>query len=224
MFMFRGSPQKYKAMAAQSKHEIHKFRQMACLSRVPMLLGSLLEKARKPKKYYNTSLLISHEGKEIARYRKIHLFDVSTPNHQKIHESKDFLPGKQTVTASLLGTCFGLSVCYDLRFPEMFRQLVRKGAEVIFVPANFLHETGKAHWHTLLRARAIENQVYIVAPAQVGTHPATKQKSYGHSLIIDPWGSILAEGSGGVAEVISASLNFDALRRLRKQFPVLKSV
>ena len=121
------------------------------------------------------------------------------------------------------GVCVGFAICFDLRFSEHFRKLAKRGAEVIFVPSNFLHETGKAHWHTLLRTRAIENQVFIVAPAQVGMNLSTRSKSYGHSLIVDPWGKILAEGSGSKTEAVVADLDLDYLRALRRRFPLLKN-
>lgn len=221
-FLFRGAAARNAEVAARTKAVLHKFQHLACMAQVPILMGSILEKSRQRGKYYNTSLLISETGQLIGAYRKIHLFDVKTPKNLSLSESRYIVPGRAAVTANLLGIRCGLTVCYDVRFPELFRHLAMKGAEVIFVPANFVQETGRAHWHTLLRARAIENLVYIVAPAQVGKNPATGVKSYGHSLIIDPWGEILAEGSGDRREVISAVIDTDKVHQLRRSFPVLQ--
>jgi len=221
MFLFRGNPSHFSKIATKTEQAIHKFQQIACIDRLPILFGSVLEKSKARGKYFNSSLLISSEGRIVAHYRKIHLFDVETPNHLKSQESQFILPGHSRVTGLLSGIHFGLTICYDLRFPDQFRKLAKKGAEVIFVPSNFLYETGKAHWHVLLRARAIENQAFIVAPAQVGTHPFLKHKSFGHSLIVDPWGRILAEGSGNKTEVVLSELDLKYSRDLRKKFPVL---
>ncbi len=220
MFLYRGSASRYPKILKQTENVIHKFQHIACMSRVPILLGSILERSLRTGRYFNTSILISDQGKIISRYRKIHLFDVKTPGKNKFRESDYFLPGKSVVTAALFGTTFGLSVCFDLRFPGHFQALRRKAAEIIFVPSNFLNETGKVHWHTLLKARAIENQVFIVAPAQVGKNPVTKHESYGHSLIIDPWGKVLAEGSAHKNEIAFADLDLDFLRKLRRDFPL----
>ncbi len=220
-FLHRGRPSSYKKVAEETDRVIHKFQHIACLSRTGILLGSILEKSAQRNRFYNTSLFISDHGRIAARYRKIHLFDVETPGRLSVRESKYILPGQSTAVMGWNGIKFGFSICYDLRFPEQFRRLVKQGAEVIFVPSNFLSETGKAHWHVLLRARAIENQVYIVAPAQVGLHLGLKHKAFGHSLIVDPWGKILAEGSGQREEAIIAEINIDYLKDLRKKFPVL---
>ena len=221
-FLFRGAASRNAEAAKHTKAVLHKFQHLACMGRVPILLGSVLEKSNRRGKYYNTSLLISNAGQLVATYRKIHLFDVKTPHNLKVSESRHILPGHAAVTVEQLGVQFGLTVCYDVRFPELFRNLALRGAEVIFVPANFVQETGRAHWHTLLRARAIENLVYIVAPAQVGKNPATGVRSFGHSLIIDPWGDILAEGSGHRREVVSAVIDTGKVQKLRRSFPVLK--
>ncbi|MBI4388458.1 MAG: carbon-nitrogen hydrolase family protein [Candidatus Omnitrophica bacterium] len=223
VFLYRGSPSQYKAIAQKSEKVIHKFQHIACLTRIPILLGSILERSNHPGKYFNTSLFISEHGQIIAKYRKKHLFDVKTPEKLSVSESKWMIPGKSLIIASLFGVKWGFSICNELRFPQDFRELANRGAEVIFVPSNFLYETGKAHWHILLRSRAIENQAFIVAPAQVGTHPALKHKSFGHSLIVDPWGKVLAEGSSSKSEVVLATLDFNILRQLRRNFPVLNS-
>lgn len=223
MFLYRGPASRYSEIAEKMNQAIHKFQHMACMSRVPILLGSILEKSEKKNRYYNTSLLISNHGRIIAAYRKIHLFDVETPGKTKVKESKFFLAGKRIVSASLLDVHFGLSICFDLRFPDLYQKLRKKGAQVLFVPSNFLKETGQAHWHSLLRARAIENQAYVVAPAQVGHHSGILKSSYGHSLVINPWGEILAEAKGEKAQIITANLDFSAQERIRKRFPIMKS-
>ena len=221
MFLYRGSATRYPNVLNETEAVLHKFQHIACFSRVPILMGSVLERSKSSGRYYNTSIFISEKGQLAARYRKIHLFDVKTPGKKKVEESKYFLPGKTLSVASLLGIQFGLGICFDLRFPEQFRALSKKGAEIIFLPSNFLEETGKAHWHALLRARAIENQVFVVAPAQVGRNPKTGIKSYGHSLIVDPWGKIIAEGSGNKSEIVIADIDTAVVAQLRKNFPVI---
>ena len=189
-------------------------------SKTALLLGSVLLPAKTRGKVTNTSLLINVKGKILAAYHKIHLFDINCGNI-KSRETKEVQPGTKVVSVKMGDKLFGLSVCYDLRFPELYRSLAKKGVQIIFVPANFTAYTGKAHWEVLLRARAIENQVFIVAPAQTGVHPGNKIKSYGNSLIVDPWGRILARGSHLGEEVLWTDLDFLAQKKLRKQFPVL---
>jgi deaminated glutathione amidase len=173
---------------------------------------------------YDTSVLIDRGGDVVATYRKIHLFDVALPDQPPIQESATITPGDQLVTHATETARLGLSICYDLRFPELYRGLMAQGAEVLVVPAQFQHATGKDHWHTLLRARAIENQCFVVAPGQCGTFgdPDEGRRSYGHSLVADPWGRILVEASEGDVGVWFADLDLDALRTLRRDFPVLQ--
>ena len=140
----------------------------------------------------NTSVLLDPEGRLRARYRKVHLFDVEIPGGHRFRESDSIVAGDAPVVAETPVGPLGLSICYDLRFPELYRQLVRQGARLVAVPAAFTRETGKDHWHVLLRARAIENQVYLFAPAQWGFHGG-KRSSYGHALVVDPWGVVIAE-------------------------------
>lgn len=186
------------------------------------LLGSLAEASSEKKRYYNTSYLISNRGKIVGHYRKIHLFDIQMKGKVVVQESRYIKPGNRIVSAQLNGVKMGMTICYDLRFPEIFRQLSKSGSRIIFVPANFTEKTGQAHWHLLLRARAVENQTFIVAPGQTGSNPETGIQSYGHSLIIDPWGTVLAEGSKSREEVIWADLDLRAQDKLRSHFPVLK--
>jgi len=184
-----------------------------------LLLGSFPETVTVPQPPYNTSVLLGKDGGILAAYRKIHLFDVDLPGGPSYQESRFIQPGRKVVTALLPGTPFtaGLAICYDLRFPELFRALVEKGADLIFLPAAFTLATGRDHWEVLLRARAIENQAYVVAPAQWGRH-SPGRRSYGRSLIVDPWGVILAQAPDGEG-LILADLDHDRLSRLRREMP-----
>lgn len=169
---------------------------------------------------YNTALAIDPRGELVARYRKIHLFDVDIPGGAVLRESDATRAGDQLVVLDVDGARVGLTICYDLRFPELYRRLVcDQGAEVLLVPAAFTAHTGAAHWHLLLRARAIENQAWVVAAAQWGQHNE-KRQSYGHSLVVDPWGSLVAEQAEGDGVVV-ATLDGAALAQRRAQMPVL---
>ena len=185
-----------------------------------LLAGSILEEIPGSAKAYNTSLLIDPNGKLIASYRKIHLFDVDLANGVSLRESDTRAHGAEVVVAQTELATMALSVCYDLRFPELYRGLADQGAQLIFVPSAFTAFTGAAHWETLLRARAIENQVYIIAPDQFGKS-AKSFETHGHSMIIDPWGKILAELADGPG-VISAELDLEYLAKVRAELPALK--
>ncbi len=141
----------------------------------------------------NRSLLFSAAGDIVARYDKIHMFDVTLPSGKAIRESSAYQPGDRLVLADTPWGKLGMTVCYDLRFPQLYRALAQAGAELLAIPASFQRETGKAHWHPLVRARAIENLAYVLAPAMCGDHQNNRQ-TYGHSLIVDPWGEVLADG------------------------------
>ena len=222
VFHYRGDRKKIGQAALTLKAPlIKKFQRAAAGFNMGILLGSVLEKSGKRGKFYNTSVLISEKGRITAVYRKIHLFDIDLRGEVKVSESEYILPGRKKVVSQFRGIKAGLSICYDLRFPELYRELTARGAEMIFVPSNFTETTGKAHWETLLRARAIENQVFVIAPAQCGKNVSTGIKSFGTSLIVDPWGRILARGSSSGEEIILAELDFGLLRKLRRQFPVL---
>ena len=183
--------------------------------------GSIGE--RVGEKLFNTTLVFGPDGRELARYRKIHLFDSVTPSGQGYRESNMFGGGDQVVTCPAGDLTLGLSICYDLRFPELFLALRRAGAQVILVPSAFTVETGRDHWEVLLRARAIETQCFVIAAATTGTHfdaAGLPRHTYGHSLIIDPWGSVLAclpDGCGSAA----AELDADRLEKVRAAMPVL---
>jgi deaminated glutathione amidase len=172
----------------------------------------------------DTSVLIDRTGEIAATYRKIHLYDVELPDQPPIRESATITPGDALVTHQTELARIGLSICYDVRFPELYRGLMALGAEVLAVPAQFQFATGKDHWHTLLRARAIENQCFVIAPGQWGTfgEPGEGRRSFGHSLVVDPWGRILVEAPEEGTGVWFADLDLSELRRLRRSFPVLQ--
>ena len=173
---------------------------------------------------YNTSPLFDREGELVAHYRKIHLFDVDLPDQPKIRESSTFTAGDQLVTHETELARVGLSICYDVRFPELYRGLMALGSEVLLVPSQFLHVTGRDHWEVLLRARAIENQCFVVAPGQSGTWgpPEDLRRSFGSSLVADPWGLILARAPEEGVGVWFADLDFAELRRIRNALPALQ--
>jgi predicted amidohydrolase len=186
-----------------------------------VLAGSITE--AEDGRFWNTSTLLDRSGELVARYRKIHLFDVEIPGQAPIRESRLFTPGDQLVTHETDVGRVGLSVCYDVRFPELYRGLVSLGAQVLAVPSAFTAVTGQAHWEVLLRARAIEDQCFVVAPAQWGPWgPAGEsRRTYGNSMVVDPWGQVLvrapAEGDG----VWFAELDLAELRRVRTTLPAL---
>jgi len=184
-----------------------------------LLGGSILEHSDVDGKYYNTSTFFNPDGELQAIYRKIHLFDIDITGNVSANESASILPGERVVTVQLDGHTVGLTICYDLRFPELYRLLALEGAEVLFVPAAFTLFTGKDHWHTLLRARAIENQCYVLAPAQIGPHD-TNAQCYGHALVADPWGTVTADAPNHEGVVI-ADVDFAYLRQVRTQVPSL---
>jgi deaminated glutathione amidase len=173
-------------------------------------------------KVYNTAVLIGTAGEELARYEKVHLFDVNLPDGNTYQESQSVLAGThlpEVYHSKELGS-LGLSVCYDVRFPELYRHLSQMGAEVLVVPAAFTAYTGKDHWQVLLQARAIENTCYMIAPAQTGRHNSLRQ-SHGHAVIIDPWGIILAD-AGEKPGVAIASIEPSRLEQVRRQMPSLQ--
>lgn len=181
--------------------------------------GGMPERSDDVARPFNTSVLVDPRGKVAATYRKVHLFDVSLPDGTTLRESAATSAGSEPVTADVLGVRLGLSVCYDLRFPELYRLLVGQGARVVTVPAAFTLTTGKDHWHVLLRARAIENQVYVLAPAQHGKHPRGRQ-TYGKSMIVDPWGDVIAQCSEGEG-FAAAELDVEYQDRVRSGLPAL---
>lgn len=183
-----------------------------------LLAGSLPFKAPGGK-VFNTSVFFSPEGEIHARYDKIHLFDVDVPGDRTYRESDDVVPGKKTVTTETPWGKLGLSICYDIRFPELYRQLAKAGAHTLFVPAAFTAVTGKAHWDILTRARAVENQCFLVAPGQTGV-AFPGRECHGHTRIVDPWGRIIAERPSGVG-VVMADLDYGTLFDIRAKLPAL---
>jgi deaminated glutathione amidase len=167
----------------------------------------------------NTSVLLGPDGETLAVYRKIHLFDVDLPGMEHLKESKAVVPGDEVVLAGTALGPVGLSICYDLRFPELYRELARRGARVLCVPSAFTERTGKAHWEVLLRARAVENLAYVVAPAQAGSHGGGRT-SHGHAMVVDPWGAVVAQVPEGEGLAV-AELDFERLERLRRELPAL---
>jgi predicted amidohydrolase len=197
-----------------------KFSSLAAELGIYLLAGSAGERIPNSNKIYNTSVLLDPHGKELARYRKIHLFDATFSNGRSYCESDYIAPGADVVTAKTEFCEVGLSICYDLRFPELYRRLTRGGStRIIFIPSNFTLMTGKDHWLPLLRARAIENQVYIIAPNQYGEKYGGRA-SYGKSAIIDPWGSVLALAPDREA-VITAEIDFAHQDKVRAALPCL---
>jgi deaminated glutathione amidase len=197
-------------------------RQVAVANTIHVHGGSIGELAGE--KLYNTSLVFSPEGREIARYRKIHLFDITTPDGQGYKESATYVAGNAVVTCDVNGVKVGLAICYDLRFSELFLALRRKGAELIVLPAAFTLQTGKDHWEVLLRARAIETQCWFAAPACTGAYTEGSGETrftYGHSLIADPWGHIVAKASDGPGWT-TASIDTGFMARVRANMPVLE--
>jgi predicted amidohydrolase len=185
-----------------------------------ILGGTIVIRRDTDRRVTNSSLLIDAAGKRVARYDKIHLFDVTIPGRdEQYRESTHVAPGRDIVIADTPVGKLGLSVCYDMRFPELYRQLVAQGAEWLAMPAAFTVPTGRAHWETLLRARAIENLCYVVAPAQAGTHTSGRE-TYGDSIIVDYWGQVLsrlAKGGG----VITADIDLAKQAETRVRFPAL---
>jgi predicted amidohydrolase len=187
---------------------------------VTLVGGSFLERSDVPGRSFNTSILVDPDGSIRAIYRKLHLFDVDLPGRVTVRESDVRVPGREVVTAATALGTVGLSICYDLRFPELFRRLALAGATIVTIPSAFTAYTGAAHWEPLLRARAIENQVFVIAPNQTGTSPHGF-RDYGHSMIVDPWGTVLARAGDGEA-LVTAALDLDLLARVRREMPCLR--
>jgi predicted amidohydrolase len=196
---------------------------MARLARelsIHIVAGSITEQAPGETRCYNTSVLIGPDGGRIAVYRKIHLFDVDLPGRVTVRESDAKIAGADVVTAvTSLGT-IGLTICYDLRFPELYRRLTFAGAQIIAVPSAFTFPTGEAHWEPLLRARAIENQAYVIAPAQFGPN-IYGYSDYGNSMIVDPWGRVLSRAADQEGVVV-APIDLEYQDRVRRELPALK--
>ena len=215
----------HRALVAQAKDEegheaLAAFSAFASSSGTWLLVGSLtvgLGGAR----LANRSFLIDPQGRIAARYDKIHLFDVDLPDGQSSRESERYEAGETAVLASLPWGGLGMTVCYDLRFPVLYWKLAQAGADFLSVPSAFTRTTGRVHWHTLLRARAIETGCYVIAPAQCGDHGSGRE-SYGHSLVVEPWGEVVADGGEEVGFVL-AEIDPTRVRKAREALPALKN-
>lgn len=195
---------------------------MAALAReleIHLVAGSITEAVPGQEKRYNTSVLIDPNGRQLAAYRKIHLFDVDLPGRVTIKESDAKIAGAEVVSAPTPLGKIGLSVCYDLRFPELYRRLAFAGARIVTIPSAFTFPTGEAHWDVLMRARAIENQCYVIAPAQFGPN-VHGFSDYGNSMIVDPWGRVLGRAAD-TEGVVVAPLDAEYLERVRRELPSL---
>lgn len=185
--------------------------------KVWLLLGSVAVR-EEDDSCRNRSIMIDDQGRVVSRYDKIHMFDVDLPNGESYRESDTFTSGEEAVVVDTPWAKIGLSVCYDLRFAYLYRHLAQRGAEVLTVPAAFTKTTGEAHWHALLRSRAIETGCYVVAPCQFGVHG--EAATYGHSLIVDPWGTVLADG-GDDRGIVKAEIDTREVARARQMIPAL---
>jgi len=197
----------YRALAAELKIYLH--------------VGSLALRAT-PEKAVNRGFLIGPDGVVIASYDKIHMFDSDLGNGESYRESSTFKPGEKAVLAETPWGVLGMTICYDLRFPYLYRELAHAGAVMLSIPSSFTVPTGNAHWHTLMRARAIETGCFVFAPAQVGTHKGSNRKTYGHSIAIAPWGEVLADAGGEKAGFVVADIDLAKVAEARKMVPSLQ--
>jgi predicted amidohydrolase len=199
----------------------NRFAEAAVRLGVAIVAGSILESAHVSDRYFNTSVVIDQSGEIVAKYRKIHLSDLQIGDEVSDEESRYILPGDHVVTVDLLGHRLGLSICRDMRFPELFRLLSARGADILVLPAAVPVSTGKDHWEILLRARAIENQCFLVAGTQYGRNvQGWNWSSYGRAMVIDPWGLVLATAPDGLGYA-AARLDFGRLAQIRRELPAL---
>lgn len=201
---------------------IDRLREWARASRIHLLAGSIPEKIEGSRRVHNTSVLISPQGRTLAVYRKLHLFDIHMRGRAMFVESRLVVAGDEPVVVDTPLGRLGLSICYDLRFPELYRRLTLAGAQVLFIPSAFTAYTGKFHWMPLLQARAIENQCWVVAPAQTGAH-GPGRTSHGHSVVLDPWGTVVAVREKG-AGIVLAQIDLDQVAKVRAGLPCLTHV
>ena len=226
VFDFMGGSRAQKHAAAEELPGGQAYTMMANLARhhgVFIHAGSMLEKIAGDDRLGNTTIVFDREGKERARYRKIHMFDITAPDGAQYNESAAFKPGDAVATYDCEGVTVGCSICYDLRFPDLFQALALRGAEMIALPAAFTLQTGKDHWEVLIRARAIETEAYFCASAQTGTHMqgSESRATWGHSMIVDPWGHVTASASDGVGWV-AGRVDPARVRKVRAMIPVAK--
>lgn len=211
-----------KAQLQEEDLTLAAFRSLAEETGSWILAGSLVIKKPDDDRLANRSFLIRPDGGIAARYDKIHMFDVELQNGESHKESRAYAPGNEAVLADTSWGPFGLTICYDIRFAHLYQKLALAGAQVLTVPAAFTQTTGEAHWHVLLRSRAIENGAFVIAPGQCGQN-TPKRQTYGHSLIIDPWGEVLADG-GSEPGYVTARINLEDVGRRRQQLPNLKNI
>lgn len=218
MFNFSGKMKEKKENAEPiSGPTINRLKELARRFKIYLLCGSILEKDRRL--FYNTSVFLNPAGEIIAKYRKMHLFDVNLADGSSWRESELIAPGDEVIQVATSKAIFGFSICYDLRFPELYRRLAKKRVQLVFIPSAFTLETGKDHWETLVRARSIENQFYIIAPNQIGRD--SQGRSYwGKSMIVDPWGTVLAIAPEKES-VIFAEIDLSQQKIIRKNLPSL---
>ena len=214
-FLFLSS--KSKILIEMNHHSIKYFKDFSKINKIYLLLGSL--PITENGKLFNRSILISPNGDMVSVYDKIHMFDVVLKNGERYKESDFYSSGSELKMTRVLDRIIGHSICYDLRYPKMYRALAKKGAEIIVIPSAFTYTTGKAHWHSLIKARAIENGVFILAPNQWGLNNENRS-TYGHSLIVDPWGEILAEAEDSET-IISSILDLNKVQECQSAIPVL---
>jgi len=209
----------FKKFSFSMEHEyILHYQNFAKQNKINLLLGSL--PILDNDKVYNRSVLINHEGSIASYYDKIHMFDVILKNNEAYKESDTYTSGSSLKIMEIDGQLIGHSICYDLRFPKLYRELSKKSCKAIVVPSAFTYTTGKAHWHCLLRARAIENGVFIIAPNQWGTNEENRS-TYGHSLVVNPWGEIISEATDSEM-VLNCEIDLNIVENFQNSIPVLK--
>lgn len=208
-----------KVRAEKDDEALAAFRALAAEKKIWLLIGSLPIRLS-AEKVANRAFLISPEGEVTARYDKIHMFDVDLAGGESYRESRNYEPGREAAIARLPWGRLGLTICYDIRFPHLYRTLAQAGADFVTVPAAFTRQTGEAHWHTLLKARAIETGCFVIAPAQGGKHECGRE-TYGHSLIVAPWGDVIAEAGHDKPGVILAGIDTARIAEARGRVPSL---
>ncbi|RKH38762.1 carbon-nitrogen hydrolase family protein [Corallococcus sicarius] len=213
-------PERHGAAEGLDGPTLSRMADLAREAKLTLLSGSILEEGAPGGRLYNTSVLFGPDGARLAVYRKMHLFDVDVGDGATYQESAAVAPGTEVVAVDTAVGRLGMTVCYDLRFPELYRRLSKDGATLLAVPAAFTMMTGKDHWEVLLRARAIENQAYVLAPAQGGRHSA-QRLTYGHAMVVDPWGLVTARASEGEGLAL-APVDPELQARIRRNLPCLE--
>ncbi len=191
----------------------------AASNKVSINIGSLLLKTKNGKKLVNRSFFINEDGKIKATYDKIHMFDVKINKHETYKESNSFSPGNKIVLCKINNIKLGFTICYDLRFPNLFRKIAKKGAQIILMPAAFTVPSGKAHWEVMLRSRAIENSLFVIGTDMCGTHH-TNRKTYGHSMLVNPWGKIIAKATSR-PKILNSKINLEEVEHARNKIPAI---